>query len=139
MMHSAHFQLEMKKIIECFGKNHYPEARVNLIHRECSTLDGDSFTRVVSKLIGECRYAPLLPEFREACIVEREKSNANLSKQHTRDSREFWKSSGQSTASEEEQGWMFEAIRNRIQNNMNDSDWAAFMKLIDTRFGKQAS
>lgn len=118
--------------------NTYKPERLTVIWREVGSLSHEAFGRIVDRLIGESRFAPMLPEFREAASIEREKENSAAKKDHTRDSWEFWKGSGQASSSPEEQSWMFQAIRQRLKKEMSDDDWNAFMKLIESRFGRQA-
>lgn len=136
-MNEKEFQTQILRLIRVYGEPAYKTERTQLIWREMSSLPADSFCRVVDFLIAECRQPPMLKEFREAVSIEREKLHAKEKKDHTKDSWEFWKGSGQATASNEEQVWVFQAIRMRIKREMPDNDWSAFMKLIETRFGRQ--
>jgi hypothetical protein len=117
-------------------KNTYSDELKRILWNDFKGLSKDSFARIVSKLIGEERYAPLMPEFRREAAVERERSWKHQKSDHTREATEFM--SGLKTSTSEEESWMFQAIIKRMKSEFSDSDWAAFMKLIETRFGKQS-
>jgi hypothetical protein len=66
------FNSQMQRLITNFGRTAYSQERSTLIWRETQAIEGPLFERIVDRLIGECRQAPLLPEIRDA--VGREKS-----------------------------------------------------------------
>jgi hypothetical protein len=134
-MTDLHFKNQMSRLNECFPNAYKPE-RITLIWREVAVLQPMTFTKVIDRLIGECRTPPMLPDFRKAVSEERESFNSHEKKQHTRDAEAFM--SGTSTP--DEQQWICQAIRNRMQNKMDDNEWIAFVKLLNTRFpeGKSA-
>jgi len=71
-MTAEHFQSQIQRLSNVFG-GAYKTERTQLIWREMQNLPEDSFSRIVDRLIAECRQAPLLPEFREFAAAEREK------------------------------------------------------------------
>lgn len=66
------FQRQLARLNEVFS-NTYKTDRAQLIWREVSAFSEESFATVVDRLIGGCRQAPMLPEFREAVAAERER------------------------------------------------------------------
>lgn len=71
-MTAEHFQVQMNRLANTFG-GAYKTERTQIIWREMGNLPEEAFTRMVDKLIGECRQAPMIQEFREAASSEREK------------------------------------------------------------------
>ena len=71
-MTAEHFQAQIQRLSNVFG-GAYKTERTQLIWKEMGNLPEDSFSRIVDRLIAECRQAPLLPEFREFAASEREK------------------------------------------------------------------
>lgn len=71
-MTAEFFQRQMERLSNVFG-GAYKTERTQLIWKEMAALPEDAFERVVNKLIGECRQAPMIQDFREAASVEREK------------------------------------------------------------------
>ncbi len=71
-MTPVEFNNQMTRLIRNFGKNAYSEERGALIWREVQHLSAVWLENTVDRFIGDCKYAPLLPEFREAIAKERE-------------------------------------------------------------------
>lgn len=71
-MNQAHFQTQMGRLIDQFGKQIYGPERVRLIWQTVEGIEEIHLTRIVDKFIGECRLPPLLPEFREEIAKIRE-------------------------------------------------------------------
>jgi hypothetical protein len=130
-MTAQEFQTAMNRLANVFSGAYKPE-RTQLIWREMGSLPANAFNRMIDRFIGEARQPPLIQEFREAASMEREKIHEREKKDHTKDSWAFWKG----TAQPEEIGWMMKAVKARLKKEMDDNDWNAFMKLLDTRFGK---
>lgn len=72
-MTPQHFQAEINRMASVFTPAAFAKERRDLIWKECGNLSDDVFTRIVNRLIGECRQAPLVPDFREAAAYERER------------------------------------------------------------------
>lgn len=72
-MTESEFNAQMNRLTAQFGKSFYTTERQVLIWDAVGTLDGFTFRRIVDKLIGECRQAPLVPEIREHVARERER------------------------------------------------------------------
>lgn len=74
-MTEPEFQTEINRLASVFG-GAYKTERAALIWHEMQNLSADSFKRIVDKLIGECRQAPMIQEFREAASPERERMHS---------------------------------------------------------------
>lgn len=71
-MTTEHFANQMNRLANTFG-GAYKTERTQIIWKEMGNLPEEAFTRIVDKLIGECRMAPMIQEFRDAAASEREK------------------------------------------------------------------
>jgi hypothetical protein len=71
-MNREHFQMQLVRLSGRWPRAHPPEF-ITLLWREVKDLPEEWFTRTVDELIGSCRMAPLMPEFREFISVELEK------------------------------------------------------------------
>ena len=65
-MNYAEFGKELNRLKEVYGDKSYPDARVKLIFNWAKRLNADAFELIVSKLIGDNSYAPLLDKFKTA-------------------------------------------------------------------------
>lgn len=122
----------MNKLAAVFGSAPYVPARRDLIWREVGSLTDAAFSRVIEKLIGEYRHAPMLPDFRDVIASERENSWRHEKKEHAQEARGFM--IGRMTSTDDERQLMLHTIRERVKGNVNDADWKCFMDLINTRF-----
>jgi len=118
------FQIQMNHLSENFGKAAYGTERVRLLWREVGSFSAAWFEGVVSKMIGESRYAPLLPEFREACAKEREKNWVAEKRENESDAKAYWMSSYHP----DDVKALCTAIKRRAIGAMSDQDWEAFMR-----------
>ena len=89
-MQRGSFQREMDRLVETFGGQHYKSQRLELIWREVKDFSDTWFQTIVDRLIGECRYAPLLPEFREESSKERERVRACDRSAEAKDGKTFF-------------------------------------------------
>lgn len=71
-MNEIQFQYQIRRLQEQFGNQNYSQERIKLIWREVKDIEPFWFEKTVDRFIGECRQAPLLPEFRDAIAVLRE-------------------------------------------------------------------
>lgn len=123
-MKQQHFQTQVNRLAETFGAQAYKRERVELIWREVANFGEVWFTKAIDDFIGNCRHAPLLPEFREKISLERERGWIGEKAQHAKDAKDTWAG----TLMPEESRIICQAIIARVQNRLCDDDWAAFMK-----------
>jgi hypothetical protein len=86
------FSKEMDRLVDCFGAKNYPLSRLELIQGEVRGVGAQTWKRVVDKLIGECAFAPLLPQIREALAVERERAHNYERIERQREAETAWQS-----------------------------------------------
>lgn len=72
-MNSIQFTGQFNRLIETYGKKAFPEERNKLIWKQLADMDADWFTRLVDKMIGDLRHAPMLADFRDAANRERKR------------------------------------------------------------------
>ena len=105
-MTEAHFKNEMTRLVSVFGKNHYPDARLTLIWREVRSADEKQFVEIINRFIGEHRQPPLLPEFRTAMAVHRERSWSQEKAQYANEAKSAYRA-----LSKDESSLICQAIR----------------------------
>jgi hypothetical protein len=69
-VNTEHFRKESSKLIDTFGKSAYSATRLDLIFRLVKDMPDAWLTKTIDKFCGECRQAPLIPEFREEVNLE---------------------------------------------------------------------
>jgi hypothetical protein len=72
-MNQSHYDREMDRLRDVFGDRAYSGERVIVIWKEVKDLSDAWFSKTIDRFIGEFRHAPLMPEFRDAISLEREK------------------------------------------------------------------
>lgn len=111
-------------------KNVYVDELKAILWKEFGTLPPGSFERIVTKLIGEERQAPLMAEFRREAAIERERLRGQQKDQEHAEAQTFWRGS----ANDEEKEMIFTTIRERAKGNVSDEDWKCFQDLMGSRF-----
>jgi hypothetical protein len=72
-MSPVEFDLEIKRLAECFGEKHFPRERLRLIWNGVATLSATGWRKVVDKILLTSRTAPMPNEIIElARAIERE-------------------------------------------------------------------
>lgn len=71
-MDRERFQTQINRLGSRWPKAHPPEF-ITLLWREVKELPDAWLVRTVDELIGSCRQAPLMPDFRELAVVEKER------------------------------------------------------------------
>lgn len=125
-MTEFHFQQEMQRLVETFGKAAFGSERAKILWREVGMYSNQWFTQVVDRFIGELRQAPLMPEFREAISKERERLWAIEKKQNEKEAKAF-----ASTFPLEDIGSICRTIVQRIQGGMTDENYNSFIKAVE--------
>lgn len=126
-MNSNHFEKELMRLIEAFGKAAYPRVRTALIWKAVQGISDQAFTSIVDELIGSCRYAPLVPEFEEKLSRYREQSWKYEKQQHKEDAEEFM-----SIYAAEDIQMICANIRKRLAGHISDSDWECQQRLLNS-------
>lgn len=121
------FQLHVGRLVNNYGKVHYSEERVKLLWREVQHLSPEWMERTVDRFIGESRYAPLLPEFREEAAKERERNHSMDRQRSENDAKRFFRVT--SIQGDDLQMIMSGIIR-RISGDLSDDDFAAIQRLL---------
>ena len=121
-MDKQEFVTQIDRLKNTYGDKQYPEERVKVIWSEVKDRASAWLERQVSHWIASSRMAPLLPEIRDAMSLEREHMHSKDKQRYSREAREtftLWASG--------ESGVIFQTIIKRIQGQVLDSDWDAFM------------
>jgi hypothetical protein len=60
------FRTQMQRVIDTFGKEYFPQPRMEEIFKVVKDLSDRDFTQVVTRIVGECsiKYPPTVLEFR---------------------------------------------------------------------------
>ena len=125
-MTPQHFQTQIERLRNQFGKQTYSQERATLLWSEVRDLPDDWFTFVVNRFIGECRQPPLLPEFREEVTKERERIWKTEKEKHRQESKQAMGS----MFSKEDIQTICKGITSRIRGGMNDGDFKTFNKML---------
>lgn len=135
-MNQVQFKIQMDRMIQTFGKTPYCEERMNLIWKEVRDFDIKWFEYLCSRFIGENRQAPIVPEFREACIDEREKLLTLDRELRRRDAKEAMTR----FFSDDDQAVLFKGLNDRIKGEMDDVGFKHMINNLDriTSFGMPA-
>lgn len=72
-MTESEFQTQFTRLVDTFGKTAYSTERAKMIWNTVKPLSGDWFKRTCDSFIGSLRHAPLLPDFEDAAVNERER------------------------------------------------------------------
>lgn len=121
------FQFQMNRLITQFGKSSYSTERIKLICREVRGLSALWFEKLVDQFIGECRHAPLLPEFREEIAKERERIHRIEKDSHAKDAEEFF----DGIYMPEDKKTICQYIQKRLRGEISDADFEVFIKHLN--------
>jgi ribosomal protein S27E len=121
------FEQAMKRMVDNFGKAAYSQERVQLIWREVKDLDSGWFTRTIDSFIGDCRQAPLLPEFRNAVASERERLWRIEKSKDTREAESFMSSS----FPKDDLRNIVQQIITRMTGGVSDESFDGLIKMLD--------
>lgn len=124
-MDQNHFQRQMDRLSETFGANHYKAERMKLIWQEVQASSNDWMRLTVDYFIGECKFAPLITDFREAMIKDRERRYSVEKKSHADEAEAFM-----SAYTIQDIQTICQTIRNRLSGDLNDQDFTCFKKMI---------
>lgn len=72
-MTKEEFATQMDRLRDTFGDAMYSKERVKLMWRELGDFSCEWFERTIDGLIGSMRIAPLIGDFRESALQERER------------------------------------------------------------------
>jgi len=122
-MNLQEFQIQIDRLKQTFGEKAFPVERVKLIYAEGRDYPAVIFKQIVDKLIGECRFAPTLKEFRAAYSEFREKLNTKQKTKHANEAKNFWDKS----LPNEEVNMIMDAIKKRVSGDISDEKWKSFM------------
>lgn len=126
-MDDKFYQNQMNRLAETYGAQHYKRERVELLWREVKNLSNPWFAQVVDRFIGESKFAPLLPEFREEIARERERNHSLDKRQHSKDAKEFYLMAD----CPDQRGSMLKTILERMENKVSDDVWNQFTTGIE--------
>lgn len=132
-MTEQEFAPQISRLSETFGKTAYGNERVRLIWREVETFRMPWFRDLVDAMIGTFRQAPLVPDFREAGLRERERIWQENKREESKQVKEWV-----SQFSKEDDKLMAQTILRRLNRTISDSDWASFLQMLD-RMPKEAT
>lgn len=120
------FAPQMNRLAETFGKQAYGTERVRLVWREVETFRLPWFRELIDSMIGSFRQAPLVPDFREAGLRERERIWQEAKREESQQVKEWV-----SAFSKEDDQLMAQTITRRLNRSISDSDWASFLQMLD--------
>lgn len=122
-MTESQFVSQMGRLERQFGK--FGPERGSILWREVKDFSEPWFSKVIDKFIGECRQAPLLPDFREEIAKERERLWSLEKITNEQDAKEFWAGSA---IQDEERKHICQTITKRLKGKISDQDWHNFKK-----------
>lgn len=125
-MTQQEFQTQATRLINCFGKIAFNEERLRLVWLDVQFLDAEWFTAVVDRMIGECRQAPLLPEFRAEIAKERERLWRLENEKHAKEAARFMRGSFPA----EDIRTICQGIIRRINGDLDDNGFTALQKAL---------
>lgn len=117
-MNRQFFQTQVNRLVSTYGETHYKIERIEIIWREVKDLSDSWFSKTIDKLIGESRFAPLMPEFREEISRERDRGWATEKVHHDNQSQDFF----QDTIPSEEKKIICQMIRQIGNPNMSEAE-----------------
>lgn len=120
------FTFQMGRLIETYP-NVYRRERTDLFWGRVAGLRVEQFRKIVDELIGECKYAPLLPELEAKLSILRERDWSQDKKEHARDAKAFF-----SSYQNDDVKFLGSTIRKRMLGQVNDADWAAFQETMES-------
>lgn len=123
-MQWGEFTQQLNRVASTFGKNAYGDERIQLIWREVKDLSSNWMVKTVDRFIGECRHAPLMPEFREEISKERERLWQFEKKQRAKDAKDFF----EGVYAPEDKKTICQFIQKRLRNEVLDADYQTFVK-----------
>lgn len=124
-MNKTHFETQMKRLSAVFPNAYSSSERVEVIYKAVCAVEEETFTRIITGLIGSSKYAPLVPDFLNQMSLEREKNRTKGKEQEKKDGDEFW-----GNYHNDEKHEIGETIRNRARGLVGDTDWESFLKVL---------
>jgi hypothetical protein len=126
-MNTLDFDQQFARLIDRW-KTSYSNEFKKILWTEFQNVPGDSFKNIVTRLIGDCRQAPMMPEFREYWAMERNRLWVHDKKQNTLDAKSFFEGS---RFSDSEKKNFMAMVRKRLNKAVSDDDWNSFLKVIE--------
>jgi hypothetical protein len=136
-MDMAFFKVQIDRLKQVYGDASYPQERIKLLWKEFRSSDNSRFESVISEVLGSCRFAPMLKEFREAWSKEKERYRVSARKIEARDAKEFWNGKGLKIGNSEKDTFHIEdkfeimrMIKRRLAGRVSGPDWDSFMDTL---------
>lgn len=85
-----------------------------------------TLAKIIDKFIGECRSAPLIPDFREVVSKSREVLVDKQREQYRKDAKDFWGG----TFHDDEVKQIVSTIKRRLLGECPDDEWNAHMETL---------
>lgn len=126
-MRPDQFQNQLGRLVEQFGKASYGTERSRILWQEVQGLEERWFSVVVDRFLGESRQAPLLPDFREEILRERERLWRIEKDKNSQDAKDFFNSSYQA----DDVKTLCEMITKRLRGGVSDTDYKNFESMLD--------
>lgn len=127
------FETHLNRLRDVFGDRNYTDERAKVFWREVRDMDASWWARTVDRFIGECKFAPLMPEFREVITRERERNWSVEKSCHTRDAKEFFLIADDP----EIRGSVMKTILDRMNGKVSDQVWGEFMPGLNKLVGNK--
>jgi hypothetical protein len=121
------FDQQVNRLKDCFGDRNYSDERMKVIWKEVGTLSSYWLSSVIDQFIGECRQAPLMPEFREQIAKERERLHRIEKDVHAEEAKEFF----DGIYMPEDKKTICQYIRKRLRGEVSDADFEVFIKHLN--------
>ena len=87
-MTGDHFENQMIRMYDLFGKKSYPQSRTDSIWNACRILPNESFTWMINIFIDSAKTAPLPKEFKELAYREKVRLGIEIKEPETKPMRE---------------------------------------------------
>jgi hypothetical protein len=125
------FVMQMARLERQFNSK-FGEERGKILWREVKDLSDAWFVTVIDKLLGECRYMPMVIEFREEISRERERVWRNQKKANAKDARDFYAGN---LYQADDTRTICKTIVSRLLGNVLDAEYSTFQQLLENASG----
>jgi hypothetical protein len=114
----------MNRLIEIFGAVPYKGERINLIWGQVKDLTDPWFETVITSFLCDFRHPPLIADFREKAILERDREWRIQKAENRDDAKQFF------SFPPEEEREILNTIKKRMRGEVNDDDYGQFLNLL---------
>lgn len=126
------FETQIQRLINTYGKSHYPEERIKLLWQDTCNYSVVWLQQTITKFIAESARAPLIVEFRQEVSIERERLWALEKAEYSDNIEELITYSLKNSEIKE----IVQAILRRMSREFPDNDWDFLLDDLNRRAEK---